>query len=62
MNGLFEPYREHDACGVGFVAHLDGISRHDVITMSLTAMARMAHRGGGQGKNGDGAGILLPLP
>ncbi|MBQ3171648.1 MAG: glutamate synthase subunit alpha, partial [Mailhella sp.] len=62
MNGLFEPYREHDACGVGFVAHLDGRPRHDVITMSLTAMERMAHRGGGQGKNGDGAGILLPLP
>ncbi len=62
MNGLFETHREHDACGVGFAAHLDGIPRHDVIAMSLTAMSRMAHRGGGHGKSGDGAGILFPLP
>ena len=62
MNGLFNPYEEHDACGVGFVAHLDGISRRQVITMSLEAMARMAHRGGGNGKSGDGAGLLFPLP
>ena len=62
MNGLFDPRREHDACGVGFVAHLDGVCRHQVITMSLEAMARMAHRGGGNGKSGDGAGLLFPLP
>jgi len=62
MNGLFDPRQEHDACGVGFAAHLDGQPRHDIISMSLTAMARMAHRGGGHGKSGDGAGILFPLP
>uniref|UniRef100_UPI003AB60894 glutamate synthase central domain-containing protein n=1 Tax=Desulfovibrio sp. TaxID=885 RepID=UPI003AB60894 len=62
MNGLFDPRREHDACGVGFVAYLDGQSRHDVMHMALGAMTRMAHRGGGDGKNGDGAGILFPLP
>ena len=62
MNGLFDPYQEHDACGVGFVAYLDGQSRHDVVSMALSAMARMAHRGGGQGKSGDGAGLLFPLP
>ena len=59
MNGLFDPRREHDACGVGFVAYLDGQSRHDVMHMALGAMTRMAHRGGGDGKNGDGAGILF---
>ena len=57
MNGLFDPRREHDACGVGFVAYLDGQSRHDVMHMALGAMTRMAHRGGGDGRNGDGAGI-----
>ena len=62
MNGLFDPRREHDACGVGFVAYLDGQSRHDVMNMALGAMTRMAHRGGGDGRNGDGAGILFPLP
>lgn len=62
MNGLFDPRREHDACGVGFVAYLDGQSRHDVMHMALGAMTRMAHRGGGDGRNGDGAGILFPLP
>lgn len=44
MNGLFDPRREHDACGVGFVAYLDGQSRHDVMHMALGAMTRMAHR------------------
>lgn len=62
MNGLFDPHREHDACGVGFVARLDGQPRHDVVNTALTAMARMAHRGGGNGKSGDGAGMLIPLP
>ena len=62
MNGLFDPRREHDACGVGFVARLDGQPRHEVVATALTAMARMAHRGGGDGKSGDGAGMLFPLP
>lgn len=62
MNGLFDPRREHDACGVGFVAYLDGQSRHHVLDMALDAMTRMAHRGGGDGRNGDGAGLLFPLP
>ena len=52
MNGLFDPRREHDACGVGFVAYLDGQSRHDVMHMALGAMTRMAHRGGGDGRGG----------
>lgn len=62
MNGFFNPYQEHDACGVGFAAYLDGQSRHSVLHMALEAMARMAHRGGGHGKSGDGAGLLFPLP
>ncbi|MDD2966459.1 MAG: glutamate synthase large subunit [Desulfovibrionaceae bacterium] len=62
MKGLFDSRREHDACGVGFVAYLDGQARHEVMQTALTAMARMAHRGGGDGKSGDGAGMLFPLP
>ena len=26
--GLYDPSREHDACGVGFVAHIKGIKAH----------------------------------
>ncbi|MBO4312231.1 MAG: glutamate synthase large subunit [Desulfovibrionaceae bacterium] len=58
MSSLYDPRREHDACGVGFIAHLDGIARHSVIEMALTAMGRMAHRGA----SGDGAGMLFPIP
>ena len=64
MNALFDPTLERDACGVGFVARLSGVPSHQVVTDALTAMARLAHRGGhGAGDNcGDGAGLLLPLP
>lgn len=62
--GLDNPNREHDACGVGFVARLDGRPSHLVVEDALSAMTSLAHRGGlasGRGE-GDGAGILLPLP
>ncbi len=64
MSSLFNPLEEHDACGVGFVARLSGVPSHQVIADALTAMARLAHRGGhGDGENsGDGAGLLMPLP
>lgn len=64
MSSLFDPNLEHDACGVGFVARLSGVSSHQIVSDALTAMARLAHRGGhGAGDNcGDGAGLLLPLP
>lgn len=61
---LDHPGREHDACGVGFVARLDGRPAHRVIEDALSAMTSLAHRGGlasGRGE-GDGAGLLLPLP
>ena len=56
--------REHDACGVGFVARLDGAPSHHLVEDALAALGRMAHRGGaGYGKEtADGAGILIPLP
>ena len=64
MSSLFDPMLEHDACGVGFVARLSGMPSHQVVVDALTAMARLAHRGGhAAGDNsGDGAGLLLPLP
>ncbi len=55
---------DHDACGVGFVAQLGGTGSREVIERALTALGRLAHRGGvdADGLSGDGAGLLLPIP
>ena len=44
--GLYTPELEHDACGIGFVAHLKNRKSHEVITQALDMLARMEHRGG----------------
>jgi len=60
---LLDPWRERDACGVGFVARADGGRSHDLLTMALTAVARLAHRGAASNdKSGDGAGVLTQIP
>src|SRR4051794_1888832 len=62
--GLYDPGYEHDACGIGFVAQLSGAASHDILSMALTAVGNMAHRGGvgADGKSGDGAGVLTQIP
>ncbi|MEZ4361002.1 MAG: glutamate synthase large subunit [Kofleriaceae bacterium] len=62
--GLYDPQTEHDACGVGFVAHLRGDKSRDIIEQALQVLRRLAHRGavGADPETGDGAGILLQLP
>jgi glutamate synthase (ferredoxin) len=58
-----DPGREHDACGVGFVATASGVRAHEVIEMALEAVARIAHRGAASTDNsGDGAGLLTQIP
>ncbi|MBP6669256.1 MAG: glutamate synthase subunit alpha, partial [Gemmatimonadales bacterium] len=58
-----ESRREHDACGVGFVARATGERSHDIVRMALQAVARVAHRGAASTDNsGDGAGILTQIP
>ncbi|HXO86311.1 MAG TPA: hypothetical protein VN803_12385, partial [Gemmatimonadales bacterium] len=60
---MLDPWRERDACGVGFVARADGIRSHDILRMGLTAVARLAHRGAASNdKSGDGAGVLTQIP
>ncbi|MEO7987406.1 MAG: glutamate synthase central domain-containing protein, partial [Gemmatimonadales bacterium] len=55
--------REHDACGVGLVACASGVRSHEVISMALEAVARVAHRGAASTDNsGDGAGLLTQIP
>ena len=56
------PFREHDACGVGFVAHPRD-SSHRILRLALGGLARVAHRGAiGADRTGDGAGILTCIP
>ncbi|MEO8635257.1 MAG: glutamate synthase large subunit [Gemmatimonadales bacterium] len=55
--------REHDACGVGFVARATGERSHEIVRMALQAVGRVAHRGAASTDNsGDGAGILTQIP
>ncbi len=62
--GLYDPAFEHDACGVGFVARLDGKSSHEVLQLALESVVNVTHRGavGADSKTGDGAGVLTQLP
>ncbi|HZA51256.1 MAG TPA: glutamate synthase subunit alpha, partial [Myxococcaceae bacterium] len=62
--GLYEPEMEHDACGVGFVAHIKGEKSRSIVDDGLEILKRLSHRGatGADPDTGDGAGILLQLP
>ena len=62
--GLYDPANEHDACGVGFVAHIKGEKSHEIVRQGLTILERLHHRGavGADPRAGDGAGLLLQLP
>ncbi len=62
--GLYDPSTEHDACGVGFVATLRGEPTRAVVDLGLSALRRLAHRGGvgADPRTGDGSGVMLDLP
>jgi glutamate synthase (NADPH/NADH) large chain len=62
--GLFDPKREHDACGVGFIADLKGGKSHQVVKDALFILENLEHRGavGADPLAGDGAGILIQIP
>ena len=62
--GLYHPANEHDACGVGFIAHIKGRKSHQVIEQGLQILKNLTHRGavGADPLAGDGAGILLQIP
>ncbi|MCC7543035.1 MAG: glutamate synthase large subunit [Deltaproteobacteria bacterium] len=63
-DGLYRPDLEHDACGVGFVANIDGRRTREVLDRAITVLTRLEHRGatGSDPTTGDGAGVLLQLP
>jgi glutamate synthase (NADPH/NADH) large chain len=62
--GLYSPANEHDACGVGFVAHMSNTPSHDIIAKGLEILLNLDHRGavGADPKAGDGCGMLLQIP
>ncbi|MFO7479016.1 MAG: glutamate synthase large subunit, partial [Methyloceanibacter sp.] len=62
--GLYDPKREHDACGVGFVADLKGRPSHQIVKYGLQILENLTHRGavGADPKAGDGAGMLVQIP
>ncbi|MDF1633764.1 glutamate synthase large subunit [Mycoplana sp. MJR14] len=62
--GLYDPRNEHDACGVGFVAHLKGQKSHQIVKDGLFMLENLTHRGavGADPLMGDGAGILVQIP
>src|SRR5262245_3181181 len=63
-SGLFDPKREYDACGVGFIADLKGGTSHELIKDALAVLENLEHRGavGADPIAGDGAGILIQIP
>ena len=62
--GLYNPEYEHDACGIGFIANIDGKKSHRVVDQSIGVLENMMHRGasGADEDTGDGAGITVQIP
>src|SRR6202789_1624844 len=61
---LIDERFDHDSCGVGFVASVDGGASHDILQKALTALSRLAHRGAtaADGKTSDGVGVMTAIP
>ncbi|MDB7804484.1 glutamate synthase large subunit, partial [Lacticaseibacillus paracasei] len=61
---MYLPEFEHAACGMGFIAQVDGHASHEIVEKALTMLQRMNHRGGtgAEPDTGDGAGILMAMP
>lgn len=62
-NYRYEPI-EHDACGIGAIANIDGHPDHRVLDDALHIVEKLEHRAGkdASGKVGDGVGILTQIP
>ena len=62
--GLYDPARDKDSCGVGFIADIKGRKSHKIVEDALTILLNLEHRGavGADPRAGDGAGILTQIP
>ena len=61
---LYHRELEHESCGVGAVADLNGKPTHRTVDQALCIVERLAHRAGSdaQGTTGDGVGIMTQIP
>jgi glutamate synthase (NADPH/NADH) large chain len=61
---LYDPAFEHDSCGFGLVAQIDGRASAWVVDTAFEALAKLSHRGGvnADGISGDGCGVLIHRP
>ena len=61
---LIDERFDHDSCGVGFVAAVNGSPSHEILQQALTALSRLAHRGAtaADGKTSDGVGVMTAIP
>jgi glutamate synthase (NADPH) large chain len=62
--GMYDPARERDACGVGFIANIKGRKSHAIVEQGLLILKNLTHRGavGADPKASDGAGITIQIP
>jgi len=62
--GLYDPWYEHEACGVGFVVDMKGRKSHRILQQAIQVLRNLDHRGacGCEANTGDGAGVLLQMP
>ena len=63
MGSCVQPPSDHDACGVGFIAHIRGRAGRDIVSHGLSALQRLAHRGADPSLGAvDGCGLLTAIP
>jgi glutamate synthase (NADPH/NADH) large chain len=62
--GLYDPWFEHDACGVGFVVDIKGRKSNLILKQAIQVLKNLDHRGaaGSEANTGDGAGVLIQTP
>jgi glutamate synthase (NADPH/NADH) large chain len=62
--GLYSPAFEHDSCGFGLIAQMDGVASHWLVSTAIGALKRLTHRGAiaADGMTGDGCGLLMSKP
>ncbi|MCD7035418.1 glutamate synthase large subunit [Metabacillus sp. GX 13764] len=62
--GLYDPSQEHEACGIGMIANIDGTKSHAIVQNAINILSNLEHRGGQSAdiSTGDGAGILTQIP
>ncbi|MFC4558232.1 glutamate synthase large subunit [Virgibacillus kekensis] len=62
--GLYHPDLEHEACGIGMIANINGNQTHNIVQNAINILCNLEHRGGQSAdtSTGDGAGILTQIP